>query len=429
MKKVFLYIATAFAALSVQSCLHDNEDVFDVPAAERIELTVAADKALLESADNGWKFEYYLGADMIYGGHNILAKFKDGKAYLAGEKNGAQAVAVSSYDVTTDQGPVLSFDTYNEVIHDFAQPYSDNVEGLKGDYEFVIMKTTNDSIYLKGKKWGNYMLMTRLPETTTWDDFLGGVVDMSENIWSVYDGTYNEVKIAGEVDINSNWLYISAGEEQLEAPFIFTPKGIKLDQPYIFDGKAVQYFTYDVQAMTLTSDENSSLVLKAVVPKDWLPFEAFAGTYAFTYSYGTVPVTLVPDPANKRYLMKGLSDKFDVVMTYSKTRGTLLINAQQVGVDADGIAVWMAAWDLKNGGSLTWSTDAGVYLVWNMNQEKPAFAFADQGLYPGITTDSFILWGLVNGSSNGIYGGAEWFAKGAKSGRIPYWTSLVKTGN
>lgn len=427
MKKVFLYMALAFATLGVQSCLHDNDDVFDQSAAERIDAAVANAKSVLTSAQNGWKFEYYLGSKYAYGGYNFLAKFgTDGKAHVSGEIAPSDMVTVSSWDVIKDQGPVLTFDTYNTIMHELAQPMQNPVDGYEGDYEFVIMKITNDSIYLKGKKWGNNMLMTRMPENQAWESYLDEIATMDENIWAVYDGTIGEKAADAELDTNGKRLYITIGDEELEAPYILTAKGIKLSEPVEIAGTMVQYFSYDNDNMVLTADENSSIKLNAVIPEDWLPFDAFEGNYYFKYNYGTYPVQLIKDAANNRYLLRGLSDMFDIVMTYSRSLGTLLINAQQVGVDSDGIAVWLAAWDLADGGSLTWSTEAGVALVWNMDSDNPVFTFRDQGQYPGIITDSFILWGLLGGSSNGIYGGQSWWTKGAKSGRVPYIESLTK---
>ena len=35
-------------------------------------------KALLESNENGWLFEYYPQKDQAYGGYNYILQFKDG---------------------------------------------------------------------------------------------------------------------------------------------------------------------------------------------------------------------------------------------------------------------------------------------------------------------------------------------------------------
>ena len=71
----------------------------------------------------------------------------NGKAYASSDIAPADSVATSSYDVIKDKGPVLTFNTENGIMHFLAQPYQNDVDGEQGDYEFVIMRTTNDSIF------------------------------------------------------------------------------------------------------------------------------------------------------------------------------------------------------------------------------------------------------------------------------------------
>ena len=160
MKKIFLATAIAFAALSLQSCLHDDEELFPDSAANRLEAAVKADRELLESAENGWEMHYYTGEQYTGGGYTMFMKFKNGKAFVSSDIAPADMVETSSYDIVKDKGPVLTFNTYNMVMHYLAQPFQDDVDGEQGDYEFVITKTTQDSIYVKGKKWGNKFVMT-----------------------------------------------------------------------------------------------------------------------------------------------------------------------------------------------------------------------------------------------------------------------------
>ena len=429
MKKLFLYMMLAAVSFSMQSCLHDNDEIFEKSAAERIDEAVANAKSLLLSADNGWKFEYYLGSEYSYGGYNYIVKFgNDGKAHVSGEIADADMVTSSSWDVVKDQGPVLTFNTYNAIMHELSQPMQDPVDGYEGDYEFIIMRTTNDSIYLKGKKWGNEMLLTRMPSDQSWVDYLTSLADLKERIFFNFEGKYGSIDATAEIGESDNWLYVSLPDSTVEVPFIYTVNGLKLQTPVEIEGKQVQKLIYDDASQTLAS-EDGLFKMAALLPEGWRPFDFFAGKYDFTYNYGTFPVELVPDKANNRYLMKGLSDKYDIVMTYSRSSGRLNVNAQLLGTDDNGVQVWLAAWDIAGGGNLTWSTDAGVSLVWNGDETNPVFTFEDLGTYPGIITDSFILWGTVNGSSNGAYEGADWYAKGSTSFRIPYWKSLKKTGN
>ena len=189
MKKLYIYITLAIATLTMQSCLHDNDDVFDKSAAERIDEAVANAKQMLISADNGWSLEYYLGSDYVYGGYNMLVKFgKDGKAHLSSEIAKSDSISSSSWDITKDQGPVLTFPTYNALLHELTQPYQDEVNGYEGDYEFVIMKVTQDTIFLQGKKWKNEMIMTRIPQNMNWVDHLDSIATVRDNFIYLYKG-------------------------------------------------------------------------------------------------------------------------------------------------------------------------------------------------------------------------------------------------
>ena len=74
--------------------------------------------------------------------------------------------ATSDYAVVKDQGPTLSFNVYNKVIHPLAEAWLGNPDGIQGDYEFSILRATTDSIVLRGRKWKNEMVLTRLPKDT-----------------------------------------------------------------------------------------------------------------------------------------------------------------------------------------------------------------------------------------------------------------------
>ena len=49
-------------------------------------------------------------------------------------------IMTSQYDIISDMGPVLTFNTYNAILHYFTEPKgSSDVDGMAGDYEFVFM--------------------------------------------------------------------------------------------------------------------------------------------------------------------------------------------------------------------------------------------------------------------------------------------------
>ena len=82
MKRTLLYTLMAVVALTMQSCLHDDNDVFDKSAADRIDAAVATAEEVLLSSQNGWVLHYYAGQEYAYGGLNLAMKFKDGKVTM-----------------------------------------------------------------------------------------------------------------------------------------------------------------------------------------------------------------------------------------------------------------------------------------------------------------------------------------------------------
>jgi hypothetical protein len=70
----------------------------------------------------------------------------------------------STWAVKSDYGPILTFDTYNDVFHAFSDPKDDGA-GLLGDYEFLILKATPELVILKGKKHSAYSVMRPMKNT------------------------------------------------------------------------------------------------------------------------------------------------------------------------------------------------------------------------------------------------------------------------
>ena len=162
MKKVIYGLVLLFVTLSFQSCLHDEKNLFSDSASERMDKAVTVDQQMLESSSNGWVLNYYPGEDYSEGGYAYLVKFKNGKVTMASEFSGSDSTFTSDYAMVKDQGPVLTFNTYNPIMHWLSEASISNINTYQGDYEFVVSKATEDSIVMTGKKWGNKMVMTRM---------------------------------------------------------------------------------------------------------------------------------------------------------------------------------------------------------------------------------------------------------------------------
>lgn len=408
MKNIINSILIGTAVLGLSACsLHDDTELFGEPAAERLEKNVAADKTLLESAANGWELHLWTGKDYSGGGYTYFMKFANDKVTVSSDIAPANMKTTSSYDVISDQGPVLTVNTYNEVFHYLAEPSMDDDDGEQQDYEFVIMRTTNDSIYLRGKKWGNHMVMTRVAESTSWEDEINKIQQMDEGLMRTFSLVEGNDTLGGVSLGDDRILTYTDKSGYKKIPYYVSTKGITLAKPLEVNGKALQELDYDADDMSLNPDGATAQGLKLSVklPKNYMKYSEFAGDYNMTTYWGASKLTLhlVPAGDGKTYLLKGMNANFDLTLTYDKTSGTLSLNTQHL-IDMGDKQVWLCGWNAFGEGYLTWSTDAGMIVSRDTNEEGTVLKFEPND-YVGLTTDSFILVLFSGSPSNDTFVG------------------------
>lgn len=202
---IFTFFAAGILALSVTGCSIGVDDIFDRSAAERINDAVVEYSQVVSSSAGGWVMEYYPtnGLESPTGsGYLIMADIRpDGSVAMAmdNEITGGTLVAdTSMWNVIRDNGPVLSFSTYNKCIHTFCDPaiYETGL-GYEGDYEFLIISMEKDApqAMLKGKKRGVYVRMSRVPEGTVFADYLADVAHFQDSVMPVKAVNYNLLHI------------------------------------------------------------------------------------------------------------------------------------------------------------------------------------------------------------------------------------------
>uniref|UniRef100_UPI004028F407 DUF4302 domain-containing protein n=1 Tax=Prevotella sp. TaxID=59823 RepID=UPI004028F407 len=408
MKNIINSILIGTAVLGLSACsLHDDTELFGEPAAERLEKNVAADKTLLESAANGWELHMWTGKDYSGGGYTYFMKFANDKVTVSSDIAPANMKTTSSYDVISDQGPVLTVNTYNEIFHYLAEPSMDDDDGEQQDYEFVIMRTTNDSIYLRGKKWGNHMVMTRVAESTSWEDEINKIQQMDEDLMRTFSLVEGNDTLGGVSLGDDRILTYTDKSGYKKIPYYVSTKGITLAKPLEVNGKALQELDYDADDMSLNPDGATAQGVKLSVklPKNYMKYSEFAGDYNMTTYWGSSKLTLhlVPAGDGKTYLLKGMNANFDLTLTYDKTSGTLSLNTQHL-IDMGDNQVWLCGWNAFGEGYLTWSTDAGMIVSRDTNEAGTVLKFEPND-YVGLTTDSFILVLFSGSPSNDTYKG------------------------
>ena len=250
---------------TLPSCLKDDKANFSGSPAARLDEAVKANKQILESAPNGWSLGYYAGRNYSGPGFTLTLKFKDGKAYIMGDNKDATTVGVSEYDVVKDQGVVLTFPTYNSVIHELAGASQGYPEGLQGDYEFAILEANANFIRLRGKKWKNEMILTPIKNQTQ-EEFIQKVFTIREGMTT---NNYHfilgkDTLSAGEVNVDTRRLTAKINNVSYDLAYNLTDTGLNLSSPIKIGAKEYSSFTWNEADKSFN---NGELSIRLYIPK------------------------------------------------------------------------------------------------------------------------------------------------------------------
>jgi hypothetical protein len=198
--KIIATSVLAASMLALGACSSSDTDlIFDETAAERLETDRNDYKEAL-TADGGlWAMEYFSNSDEP--GYVMLFRFDaNGSVEISADHiwiGSKFSQETSLWDVISDDGTVLTFDSYNTLFHIFSSP--DNITGANaptndgsdinesgyghnGDYEFMLMERSDSMIRLKGKKRGYTVYLRHLDSNTDPKEYLAAVAAKSATI-------------------------------------------------------------------------------------------------------------------------------------------------------------------------------------------------------------------------------------------------------
>ena len=310
MKKYLNIAALALVAVSsllMSSCKNEVDEIFDEDAVARLAKAQAEYINILTSNGGKWQLEYYANGDEP--GYVYLMTFSnDGSVVISGKnkwiayaKGGSSSSmgntpvygsATSLWDVITDNGPVLTFNSYNPYFHLFADPYDipdaaggmqddsndESGRGHEGDYEFTIMKFSGDTMYLSGKKSGIDMIMTRVSSTIDDEVYMNEVAAQADSFFhakipQVYINLPNGVRWIVKDGATSILKIFREGADEISTAeyhnVIITHDGLSFMSPITLDGYLIQNFIRqadgsllcrDDKETTMTADELSGII-------------------------------------------------------------------------------------------------------------------------------------------------------------------------
>ena len=295
MKKIFSTTLLSAAALAFTGCAGEEDDIFSSSAANRLDQSKVTYTERLKSAADGWAMEYYptKGVEGVQGkGYLLLMKFNDDESVRMAMKNefsgGAYLEDESAWQVIADNGPVLTFNTYNDCIHAFCDPKETPSLGLEtgrggeGDYEFVIIDLADGaaSAMLKGKKRGTYDRLTRLEEGVDFRQYIEDVQAFGDRMFSASAPNECVVTLGDSVmsmaDASTGIpnIYPYGGDPILQEsyhPYLITKRGGKYymrfrDEMNAPDGTAAQEFVYDEGQDMFTGVDNPEFTIEGEEP-------------------------------------------------------------------------------------------------------------------------------------------------------------------
>lgn len=277
--KALIYILLVLPAILFQSCLMNEEDKFDDSAANRLQKRLEETQEVLVSSKYGWAFDYYPDREQSYGGFNYTVRFTEDSAYVG--KLGADEEEASLYKMTTNNGPELSFDTYNTLMHKYATPSSSRYEAYDGDFEFIIDSVGDDKVKIHGIRSKNVMYLYKLTEPA--EKYLEKVEkEQAEFAFSGLEGKNGEESVSVSLDAydrQASYLYCPDSTEDASA-FIFSDKGIRFYKPITVNGESDYDFEYHADNATFTGVNNPSLVLKGILSPEYV-VNALNGSVGF----------------------------------------------------------------------------------------------------------------------------------------------------
>ena len=292
---ISLLTLVALSALTLGSCKNEVDEIFDEDAVARLEKAQKEYYQILTDKGGKWQMEYYANSDEP--GYIYLMTFRtdgsvtiSGKNQWIGKANGESLSTpvfgseTSLWDVITDNGPVLSFNSYNKYFHLFASPEdipSTDTEapdetgyGHEGDYEFDLMKYSGDTLYITGKKYGIDMIMTRVDAGVDDETYMNEVDSMTTlffnaRIPQVFINLPNGVRWIVKDGASSILKMFREGDDEISTSeyhnVIITHDGLSFMNPVTLDGYVIKNFIRQADGSLLCRDDNETTMTADVL--------------------------------------------------------------------------------------------------------------------------------------------------------------------
>lgn len=288
MMKKYISVITlgvAIAAIVLTGCSRfEEEDRFEESAALRIEHAADKLREILVNAPQGWVIQYYTGRGVsVFEGFNLFAKFeKGGKVTLAGNHRflrdgnaGKYTEASSLYEIILEDGLVLAFNTWNDVLTPFVDPVApwaapniirNDGAGMQGDQNLVVTFMSENELRFRGERYSAQIRMVKADRD--WQTYIDDTEAMKSRITNSVINTY----YITDGDTTMYFSGLRGGRylfcERLVEPHkvdslscCFTPTGFRNERPDTLDGHVFQEFKLNEDGTALLNEDGTVRII------------------------------------------------------------------------------------------------------------------------------------------------------------------------
>ena len=214
----------------------------------------------------------YVGTGQQYGGYNYILKFHEGNVTALSEATTEEDTSL--YTLNFSEKSILTFDTYNKVLHQFVEPSALFPEGKIGDNQLVIQSYENGVFTLKGQRSNNLMTLRKLEGEAT--AYLSKIRERQSlfKVSDAYPVTINGKEVDFELQPSNRQFIAREGTTVIKKAYIYTENGFKLYEPITIAGKTFSEFTLSADNSEITADDAS---IKTRMVYNNLPFDFYNG--------------------------------------------------------------------------------------------------------------------------------------------------------
>lgn len=277
MKKLIYFCGLSLvASATLSSCLFEEDNIFDESAALRGQHYTDKITDVLYTPEYGWVMQYF--ANPGSKGYNIYCRFfengttilSSNHEYIDGNKSGKLVSDTSTYVLNEQDGPVLSFNSWNNVLTVFSDPQGDG-EGMGGDNEFVVLQVNKDDIIMRGERHDAEVRLLKADRPM--DEFIEVIQATDNDVLKSTISEYYLISNNGELT-DTIFTYGATdgvldftniqGEDRVDRSlaFISTPTGIRFQSEYSFNfykinGKDTIFWSNKSHEFSYSDDKNA----------------------------------------------------------------------------------------------------------------------------------------------------------------------------